>query len=43
MVICESDFKATVRERNAAMFLNEWLADVYFIVGTENVCNLHIF
>lgn len=36
MVICESDFKATVRERNAAMFLNEWLADVYFIVGTEN-------
>ncbi|CAG9532260.1 unnamed protein product [Cercopithifilaria johnstoni] len=26
-------FKSTLRERNASMFLNEWLADVHFIVG----------
>ncbi|VDO39116.1 unnamed protein product [Onchocerca flexuosa] len=29
-----NDFKSTIRERNAAMYLNEWLADVHFIVGT---------
>ncbi|KAM3717883.1 BTB/POZ domain-containing protein [Dirofilaria immitis] len=26
-------FKSTIRERNASMCLNEWLADVHFIVG----------
>ncbi|KAL3984666.1 PHR domain family protein [Acanthocheilonema viteae] len=26
-------FKSTLRERNASMYLNEWLADVHFIVG----------
>ncbi|EFO24501.2 Btbd6 protein [Loa loa] len=26
-------FKSTLRERNASMYLNEWLADVHFVVG----------
>uniref|UniRef100_A0A915PUH9 BTB domain-containing protein n=1 Tax=Setaria digitata TaxID=48799 RepID=A0A915PUH9_9BILA len=29
-------FKSTLRERNASMYLNEWLADVHFIVGAGN-------
>ncbi|VDM39858.1 unnamed protein product, partial [Toxocara canis] len=33
-VASESDFKATIRERNAVMYMNEWLADVHFIVGS---------
>lgn len=28
-------FKPTLRERNASMYLNEWLADVHFIVGID--------
>lgn len=30
-------FKSTLRERNASMYLNEWLADVHFIVGIGEV------
>ncbi|VDK45355.1 unnamed protein product [Anisakis simplex] len=33
--VTDSDFKATVRERVASMYLNDWLADVVFIVGSE--------
>ncbi|VDD90832.1 unnamed protein product [Enterobius vermicularis] len=29
------DFKSTIKERISTMYLNEWLADVYFLVGTE--------
>ncbi|EJW74849.1 BTB/POZ domain-containing protein 6-A, partial [Wuchereria bancrofti] len=31
----ENGFKPTLRERNALMYLNEWLADVHFIVGID--------
>lgn len=31
------DFKSTIKERISTMYLNEWLADVYFLVGTEPV------
>lgn len=35
--LTEDGFKATLRERNASMFLNEWLADVHFIVGSVSI------
>lgn len=31
-----AEFKSTIKERIATMYLNEWLADIYFIVGTES-------
>ncbi|VDN19659.1 unnamed protein product [Gongylonema pulchrum] len=30
-------FKATLRERNGSMYLNEWLADVHFVVGDVGI------
>jgi len=36
--------KSTVRERNAAMFNNDLMADIYFVVGNPGLClidNIH--
>lgn len=33
--------KSTVRERNAAMFNNELIADIKFIVGSDGECSIH--
>lgn len=32
--------RPTIRERNAAMFNNELMADIHFIVGSNGMCAL---
>uniref|UniRef100_A0A914UXC6 Uncharacterized protein n=1 Tax=Plectus sambesii TaxID=2011161 RepID=A0A914UXC6_9BILA len=39
----DSDVKATVRERNAAMLFNDCMADVHFLVGAPGANSVSIF